>query len=114
MHLGRRRPAQGPQAASSGHSLAAGNVSARYSQIASESQIARSPSLSTGTRWLGECLAISASDVPAWRSATTVSLNGCPVRFRASQGRSDQLDHFLVPTTISMASLLGERADPRA
>jgi hypothetical protein len=30
-------------------------------------------------------------------------LNGAPVRLSASHGRSDQLDHRLVPITISMA-----------
>ncbi len=51
--------------ASSGQNPASGKRSARYSQIASESQTRRSPSCNTGTRPDGDS-AESVSLEPAW------------------------------------------------
>ncbi len=54
-------------AGAAGHSPAAGRTSARYSMIASESQITRSPCLSVGTLPAGECLRSS-----LWIRARTI------------------------------------------
>jgi len=77
--------------------------------MASESQITRSPSLSTGTWPDGEWGAIASAVASPCRSSTTVSRKSAPVRFSASHGRSDQLDQARVPMTISMGRLLRGR-----
>jgi len=73
--------------------------------MARESHTVRSPSFSTGTRPDGECSRIAAVEVSSSRNGTSVSVNGAPVRLSASQGRNDQVDHFLVPMTISIFGL---------
>ena len=75
--------------ASAGHSRAWGKVSARYSQMASESQMTSDPWRSAGMRPLGECWAIFAA-VSGSSSCTTTSRKGCPVWASARYGRSDQ------------------------
>ena len=40
----------------------------------------------------------------SWRSGIRVSVKSAPVRFIANQGRIDQVDHFGVPITNSIAS----------
>ena len=59
-------------AASFGHSRFSGNFSCRYSEMASESQTVRLPSISAGTRPLGECLRMF-SAVSGMSRATTIS-----------------------------------------
>ena len=66
--------------------------------MASESQIFSSPSISRGTRRVGEYLTIS-----RWKSGVSsgsfTSWNGTPKCLSTSQGRSDQDDRFLLPMT---------------
>src|SRR5438067_8524175 len=71
-----------------GHSFAAGNFSARYSRIASDSQMRASASASTGTfplpeKGLTRVLKSVAS------SEMTSSANGIFATFMASHGRKD-------------------------
>ncbi len=87
---------------SSGQSFACGKVSCRYSEIARVSQTTSSPSFSTGTSFDGEWAAMIASEVPASRSCTRVSVNSTPTCFSTSQALSDQVDHLRVPMTISI------------
>ena len=75
-----------------------GSRSAKYSAIASESQIRSSPASSTGTLPLGECRRIRAA-VSAWRSGISSSLNAIPVCRSSSHGRSDHEEPFLLPMT---------------
>ena len=75
-------------APSSGHSLAAGKRSARYSQIASDSHRVASPSWSTGTLPAGEWARISGR-VVGRRSRTCSSSNAAPVCLSAIQPLSD-------------------------
>ena len=91
-------------AGSAGHSRAAGCFSARYSQMAIDSQIARSPSLSTGTRPFGEPAARASALVCSVRSRISVSVNGAPLRFSTSHGRIDQVDQSLSPISSSIVA----------
>ena len=72
-----------------GQRFASGNFSARYSQIASDSQIVSSSSFRVGTKPLGECLKISAR-VSGRSSGITISSNAAPDFFSTSHGRIDQ------------------------
>ncbi len=76
-------------ALSSGHSFAAGNVSARYSQIARLSHTVSSLCLSAGTLPEGEKRS-TVLRVAASLSGITSSSNAAPVCLSASHGRSDQ------------------------
>jgi hypothetical protein len=89
-------------ARSVGHSFAAGAISARYSQMASESQTRTAPSVSAGTRPDGECGAIFAF-VSGSSSVILISWNGMFATFAASHGRRDQDEWFLL-ATISVSS----------
>ncbi len=81
-----------------------GNFSARYSQMASDSQMVSAPSISAGTRPLGEYFRMFCA-VSGMSSPTTTSSNGAPVSRSASHGRSDHDEYFLFPSTIfNMAS----------
>ena len=73
--------------AAAGHPLPV--VSARYSQMASESQTVRSPWRSTGTRPLGLYFSMS-SRVLGVSSVISSSLKGICRCFMRSHGRSDQ------------------------
>ena len=75
--------------ASAGHRPASGRSSARYSTIASESQIARPSCFSTGTLPAGECASSAACEPGSDRRTSTVS-KSMPLRHAASQPRSDQ------------------------
>ena len=75
-------------AGSAGHSPAAGRCSARYSTIASESQITRVPWCRTGTLPAGDW-ARSAAWEPGSDSRTRRSSKSMPARRAASQPRSD-------------------------
>src|SRR6266436_9926619 len=86
-------------AASLGQSRFSGNFSCRYSEMASESQTVTFPSISAGTRPLGEYLRMLAA-VSGMSRATTISSNGTPACLSTSQGRSDHEEYFLLPTTI--------------
>ncbi|MNT53037.1 hypothetical protein D3C72_1901030 [compost metagenome] len=74
--------------ASFGHSCASGRCSATYSQMARESQTAKSPSSSTGTKPAGDT-------APTWRVNASVknpsfcSVKATPVARRAIHGRKD-------------------------
>ena len=72
-----------------GHSLASGKSSARYSAIASVSQMLSSPWRNTGTNPEGENFR-TCSRVSGWPWGMTVSSNSAPVFLRTSQARSDQ------------------------
>jgi len=98
--------AQARAALSAGHSPAWGKVSAKYSQIASESHTAMPACLSTGTLPEGEC-ASACARVSGRRSATSVSRNGWPAILSASHGRNDQDDQALVPMTSSSSVTRG-------
>ena len=90
-----------------GQSCAWGNFSCRVSQMARESQMVVSPSISAATRPLGEYLRICCAVSGRSRPITTSS-NGAPVSLRASQGRIDHDEYCLFPITIfSMASRSG-------
>ena len=67
--------------------------------MARESQTVMSPSISAGTRPLGEYLRMFAA-VSGMSSGTTISSNGTPACLSTSQGRSDHDEYFLLPTTI--------------
>ena len=69
---------------SDGHSV--GAISAKYSQMASDSQTSVSPSIRHGTLADGEYLRISVL-VVACRSRTDISSNGKPTCFSVSHGR---------------------------
>ena len=56
---------------------------------------------------MGECGRMASAVAVSRRSSTTVSVNGAAVRFSASQGRKDQVDHCLLPMTISMRGASG-------
>ena len=75
-------------AGSAGQSFAAGNFSARYSRIASDSQTLTSPSISTGTLPVPECGATCALKSGAL-SEITISSNAMPAAFIAIHGRND-------------------------
>ncbi len=78
---------------SRGHSGAWGNFSARYSQIASESQMAKPSSTSTGTRPPGLTCSTSClnCELPSKESKRTLrSVKGSPACFISTQGRMDQ------------------------
>ena len=76
-------------AGSLGHKAAPGIFSARYSRIASDSQTRVAPSMSTGT--LPAPLNAASRDLKsAASSEISVSSNGIPATFIASQGRNDQ------------------------
>jgi hypothetical protein len=68
---------------------AAGNNSAAYSQIDSDSQTVHSPRVKTGTRCDGVCR-WSSSTVSGRYSGIITSLNSAPACFKASHGRNDQ------------------------
>ncbi len=74
---------------SSGHIRAAGKRSARYSPIASDSQMTSSPWCSAGTRAEGEWRRMVVR-VVASRSCTSTSSKLAPLSFSISQPRSDQ------------------------
>ena len=94
--------AEARAAISSGHNPAAGNSSARYSMMASVSQIKSSPSsllcLSTGTWPEGEWLRIWAL-VSGRLNQTLSSSNMAPVRFSANQPLRLHDDDDLLPMT---------------
>ena len=71
-----------------GHSFAAGNFSARYSTIASDSHTWTSASASTGTLPLPETAPTRVLKSTA-SSETTSSSNGMPATCMASHGRKD-------------------------
>ena len=78
---------------SAGQSCFSGNCSARYSAIASVSQMTRSPSVSTGTlpaglRPLMACLNWELASKESKRTRT--SSNGMPAWRSSTQGRMDQ------------------------
>ena len=74
--------------ASRGHNPAAGNFSARYSRIASESQTCVSPSIRTGT--LPAPLMASSRFLKSGAlSEISVSSNAIPATFIANHGRND-------------------------
>ena len=75
-------------AASSGQSLAAGNVSARYSRIASDSQTWTSPWTSVGTLPVPEIFAMRDLKSSALSEITTSS-KAMPATFMAIHGRND-------------------------
>src|SRR3989440_12009465 len=74
---------------SAGHPRVPGCVSARYSRIASESQMRISPSTSTGTFPDGEYLSTRSLE-PAWYREMQTSSNAIAFCFMNSQGRRDQ------------------------
>ena len=75
-------------ATSCGHMFFSGNCSARYSQIASESQIVMSPASRIGTRPADEYWAIRAA-VSGRSSRMRISSNGMPNARMATHGRID-------------------------
>ena len=94
--------------ASFGQSSASGKRSARYSEMARESQIVRSPSRRTGTRFDGDTAAMAA-EAPSQRRATRSSSKAAPDLTITTQGRRDQEDQALVPM-ISCIRLLSPYA----
>ncbi|CFP58159.1 Uncharacterised protein [Bordetella pertussis] len=74
---------------SAGHSCASGWRSATYSQMASESQTAKSPSSNTGTRPAG-VMACSRCVKASVSRPSFCSSNGMPAWRSASQARRDQ------------------------
>src|SRR5579859_5933058 len=76
-------------AASFGQSWASGKASAKYSQIARDSQTSILPWRRNGTLPEGECFRIFAL-LSFWSRTTRDSSKGLPVCFRASQGLRDQ------------------------
>ena len=83
-------------ARSAGHK--AGWLSARYSAMASESQIVTPSAIRTGTLPEGDQGRIR-SAVSACRSGITTSSNGRRSCLSSSQGRSDQEERLRVPRT---------------
>ena len=75
-------------AAGAGHNFAAGNFSARYSRIASDSQTRTSPSASAGTFPAGETFATICLKCGSL-SEITCSANGMPATIMAIHGRND-------------------------
>ena len=67
--------------------------------MARESQTVTSPSISAGTRPLGESLRMLAA-VSGMSRGTTISSNGTAACLSTSQPRSDHEEYFLLPTTI--------------
>src|SRR6185437_115930 len=68
----------------------------RYSRIASESHTISRPSIRIGTLPAWQYSRMRAR-VSGWRSGMMISLNESLASRIATQGRKDQLDHFLVP-----------------
>ncbi len=87
--LAHRQRASARSATSRGQSASSGKRSAKYSPMASESQMRRSPSSSTGTFATGErgdnCAANSGVSSQCWRSS-----KGMPKAVIATQERMDQ------------------------
>src|SRR4029079_984542 len=76
-------------AGSAGHSFAAGNFSARYSRIASDSHTRISPSIKVGTLPVPDT-ALSRALKSGASSEITSSSKGMVAAFIAIQGRNDQ------------------------
>src|SRR5262249_18850757 len=74
----------------------AGNFSARYSMIASDSQTRTSPSINTGTL-PAPLIAVTRALKSFASSEMTVSSKAMPAPFMASHGRNDQDDKLLLP-----------------
>jgi len=74
--------------ASRGQSPRSGNVSARYSSMASESHTVTVPSFSAGNLPVGECSRTCRLE-SGWYKAMRCSTNGMPACFIASHGRRD-------------------------
>src|SRR5437660_535047 len=74
---------------SAGHPRAPGCVSARYSRIASESQMRVSPSTSTGTFPDGEYLSTRSVEL-AWHGGMQTSSKAIAFCFMNNHGRRDQ------------------------
>src|SRR3990172_545305 len=74
---------------STGHSCAAGNSSAIYSQIASESHTPNSPLINTGTNLEGEYFFISSGQRGSLND-NLISVKSMSDCFNTSHGRSDQ------------------------
>ncbi len=96
-----------------GHRPAAGNFSARYSRMASDSQTWMSPSINTGTLPVPEtaptcCLNSSVS------KGISTSLKSSPATVIAIHGRNDQLEYFLLPMiSVSIVTIPRRRGKMR-